>query len=285
MPLPRMCMPRLLSLCCMLGLPTAVGIAHAAAPVQVTPADLHLEHLRPATLTYLVYAHGAPGSGIQRPLLATTVVRREQVDGIDAWVIEQDWEGENGTYHTARTVHAARDMATLAQATLWNRPTGRYTVTVAPKEGRGTIEGELPEAARKAAEAGFPSMKDGWWLNWHSDLALLPLLPYEKGGTLRVHLFDVGMDAPRDVDYVVLGERTLQGGDGTRHDCWLVETDGGYTGSGAFQRFWVDRQRRVIVKEEDVFNGSYRSKVLLGVPAVVEFPLPPPAPAAKQPAS
>ena len=195
-------------------------------------------------------------------------------------MIEQHREDETGTVHTACTVRAARDLATLGQTTTWTRPSGHVKTTVFPKEGRGTIEGDLPDASRKKMETGFPTMKGGWWLNWHSDLALLPLLPYEKGGTLRVRLFDVGMEAPMDVDYTVVGERTLLGGDGTRYDCWLVETESGRPGTGNTQRFWIDKQRRIVVKEEDTFNGTYRSKVLLSVPAVVEFPIAPaPAPA------
>lgn len=269
-----------LSLALATALATSAFAAHAADPVQVAPADLHLESLRPVTQTYVVYMHGAPGSGIKRTMLATSELKRERVDGIDAWVIEQLWEDETGTAHTARTVHAARDLETVAQTSAWTRPTGSFKSTVVPREGRGTIEGDLPDAARQRMEAGFATMKDGWWFNWHSDLTLLPLLPYEKGGTLRVRLFDVGMDAPMDVDYTVVGERTLQGGDGTRLDCWLVETESGRPGSGNYQRFWIDKQRRVVVKEEDVFNGMYRSKILLSVPAVVEFPLPPAPPAA-----
>ncbi|HZV23332.1 MAG TPA: hypothetical protein VFF93_06165 [Luteimonas sp.] len=262
-------------------LAASTSLAHAADPVQVTAADLHLESLHPATMTYVVYMHGAPGSGIKRTTLATSEIRRERVDGTDAWVIDQHWEDETGVMHTARTVHAARDLATLSQTSEWSRPTGRFKSTVVPKEGHGSIEGDLPDAARQKMEAGFAAMKDGWWINWHSDLAWLPLLPYEKGGTLRIHLFDVGMDAPMDVDYTVAGDRTLAGADGTRYDCWLVETESGRPGSGNFQRFWIDKARRVVVKEEDVFNGMYRSKILLSVPAVVEFPLPPaPLPAA-----
>jgi hypothetical protein len=260
------------SLSLALAIAASVGGAHAASPVQVKPADLHREALHPTTQTYVVYMHGAEGSGIKRTMLATTQVKRERVDGADAWVIEQHWEDETGTVHTARTVHAASDLSTLSQATMWNRPTGKFTTTVDPKKGQGTIEGTVPDAARTRMEAGFPTMKDGWWLNWHSDLTLLPLLPYEKGGTLRVHLFDVGMDAPMDVDYTVVGSRTLLGGDGVAHDCWLVETESGRPGEGNYQRFWIDKQHRVVLKEEDIFNGQYRSKVLLSVPAVVEFP-------------
>ncbi|WP_242107157.1 hypothetical protein [Luteimonas aquatica] len=254
---------------------TAVSAADAAEPARVAASDLHLDRLRPANFTYLVYMHGAPDTGIKRTMLASTRVERERVDGTDAWVIEQDWEDETGQVHTARTVHAARDAAVLSQTSAWNRPTGRYSSTVAPAQGRGSIEGDLPDEARRNMQAGFAAMKDGWWLNWHSDLVLLPLLPYEKGGTLRIRLFDVGMDAPMDVDYTVVGERTLRGGDGTAYDCWLVETESGKPGHGNYQRFWIDKARRVVVKEEDVFNGSYRSKVLLSVPAVVEFPLAP----------
>ena len=249
----------------------ALGFALAT----VTAADMHIDRLQPGTATYLVYNHGPAGSGISRAMLATSKITRERVDGVDTWVIEQSWESEAGIAHTARTVHAASDLATLSQTATWNRPTGSFTTTAVPAEGRGTVDGELPAERREATESGFATMKDGWWLNWHSDLALLPLLPYERGGTLRVHLFDVGMPAPKDVDYKVIGERTLVGGDGgTRHDCWLVETESGKEGSGNYQRFWIDKERRVVVKEEDVFNGQYRSKVLLSVPAVVEFALP-----------
>lgn len=258
-----------------LALSAVIGAAGAATPVRVNPADLHLEQLRPATMTYLVYMHGAAGSGVKRAMLATSKVKREQVDGKDAWVIEQHWEDENGSIHTARTVHAAKDAATLSQTSDWTRPDRRLTTVVEPATGRGSIEGELPEESRKTMEAGFAAMQAGWWMNWHSDLTLLPLLPYEKGGTLRIRLFDVGMAAPMDVDYTVLGERALVGADGRRRDCWLVETESGRPGSGNYQRFWIDKASRVVVKEEDVFNGKYRSKVLLEAPAVIEFPLPP----------
>lgn len=262
-----------------LALSAVIGAAGAATPVRVSPVDLHLDRLRPASMTYVVYMHGAAGSGIKRAMLATSEVKREQVDGKEAWVIEQHWEDESGTVHAARTVHAAKDAATLSQTSSWTRQDRRIITVVEPAKGRGSIEGELPEESRKTMQAGFAAMRDGWWMNWHSDLILLPLLPYEKGGTLRIRLFDVGMAAPIDVDYTVLGERTLAGADGRGRDCWLVETESGKPGSGNYQRFWIDKASRVVVKEEDVFNGMYRSKVLLEAPAVIEFPLPPTPPA------
>lgn len=258
-----------------LALLAAAGAAGAADPVRVLPSDLHLEQLHAGKSTYLVYMHGKPGTGIQRAMLATADVHREQVDGVDVWVIEQAWEDENGQVHAARTVHAARDARTLSQTSSWNRADRHYSVSVVPAQGQGHIEGELAADARQKMESGFAAMRDGWWLNWHSDLTLLPLLPYEKGGTLRIRLFDVGMPAPMDGDYTVIGERTLRGGDGASHDCWLVEMRIGEAGSGDFQRFWIDKARRLVVKEEDVFNGQYRSKVLLSVPAVTEFALDP----------
>lgn len=269
-----------------LALPLAIAlsipfVANAATPTRVTAADLHLDRLHPATMTYLVYMHGAQGSGIKRAMLATSEVRRERVGGKDAWVIEQHWEDENGAVHNARTVHAANDISTITQMSSWSRPDRKFTTRIEPARGQGSIEGELPDAARTPMQAGFAAMKDGWWMNWHSDLTLLPLLPYEKGGTLRIRLFDVGMPAPMDVDYTVLGERTLVGGDGHRRDCWLVQTESGMPGSNNYQRFWIDRNTRVVVKEEDVYNGMYRSKVLLEAPATIEFPLPPPKPAAQ----
>ncbi|MFN4161403.1 MAG: hypothetical protein ACK4FW_05385, partial [Stenotrophomonas sp.] len=184
---------RFLPLALALGLPLT---ATAAEPVRVTAADLHLEALHPATMTYLVYFHGAAGSGAKRAMLATSSVRRERVEGTDAWVIDQSWEDENGIVHTAHTVHAAKDAATLVQTSQWNRAGRQFTTRIDPATGHGDIDGDLPDAARNNMQAGFAAMRDGWWMNWHSDLTLLPLLPYEKGGTLRIRLFDVGMAAP-----------------------------------------------------------------------------------------
>ena len=116
MSLPRLVLPIAIALCCFAG-----GV-HAADAVPVSPADMHIDRIRPGTSTYLVYMHGAPGSGIKRAMLSTSTVARERIEGADAWVIEQEWEDESGTVHTARTVHSARDLATLAQTTTWKRP-------------------------------------------------------------------------------------------------------------------------------------------------------------------
>ena len=251
-----------------LSLALASSFAFAAEPFVVKPGDLHIDALRPSKQTYVVYMHGAPGTGFSRVLLASSEVKREGKD----WVIEQHWEGDAGVAHTARTVHSGKDLSTLSQTTMWKRANAEFTTTVDPKQGTGKIQGTMPDAARAKAEAGFKTMQDGWWMNWHSDLALLPLLPYEKGGTLRIHLFDVGMEAPMDVDYIVAGDRKLQGGDGRTYDCWLVETESGSPGQGNWQRFWIDKATRTVIKEEDAFNGTHRSKILLSVPAVLEFP-------------
>ena len=248
--------------------------AQAEQPVPITAADLSIDQLRPSISTYLVYMHGAPGSGIKRVMLATSEVKQERIDGSDAWVIEQSWEDENGIVHTARSVHAASDLATLAQTSVWNWPDRAFTTDVTPNRGLGKITGELPPQARARTEAGFKAMQGEWWLNWHSDLALLPLLPFERGGTLRIRVFDVGMDAPIDVDYSVVGTRMLSAADGGSYECWLVETESGRPGTGNFQRFWIDKKQRIVIKEEDVFGGSYRSKVLLSVPVTTELPTP-----------
>ena len=157
----------------------ALGLASSISLAIAADADgrRRVGRLQPGTRTYLVYMHGAAGSGAKRAMLATSELTRERVDGADAWVIEQHWEDETGIVHTARTVHAASDLATLSQTSGWNRPDRSMTTTVVPAQARGSIEGEVPPEARERMEAGFATMDDGWWINWHSDLAWLPLLP------------------------------------------------------------------------------------------------------------
>ena len=255
----------------LLSVATMAKASEAAEPTRITAEKMQQQHLRPGTSTYFVYMHGAPDTGIKGGMLSTTDVFKEIVGGEEAWVIEQKWESETGVIHTARTVHAMQDLSTRWQTSEWFRPGGSFGSTVFPQEGRGEIRGEPPPPTRKKMEEGFAAMKGGWWMNWHSDLTLLPLLPYEAGGTLRVRVFDVGMAAPIDVDYVVVGDRQLRAVNGESYDCWLVETESGSPGAGNYQRFWIDKVRRIVVKEEDVFNGSYRTKILLSVPARTEF--------------
>ncbi len=243
----------------------------ASEPVRITAENMQQQYLRPGTLTYFVYMHGAPGTGIKGGMLVTTDVLKEIVEGEEAWVIQQQWENETGVIHTARTVHALQDLSTRWQTSEWIRANGRVGTTIYPQQGRGEIRGEPHKAVRSEMEAGFAAMKGDWWMNWHSDLTLLPLLPYEAGGELRVRVFDVGMAAPIDVDYVVVGDRKFQAASGINYDCWLVETESGSPGTGNYQRFWIDKLRRIVVKEEDVFNGSYRTKILLSVPPRTEF--------------
>lgn len=255
----------------------AVGNASADTVTRVNPEDLHISSLRPTTSTYLVYFHGVADTGIKRAMLATSRVSHDDSGGQDNWVIDQHWESEGGVVHTAHTVHSGQDIATLTQTSAWLTPDRNITTYIEPGKATGHVQGELPEASLATMRAGFASMNQGWWMNWHSDLPLLPLLPFEKGGTLRIRMFDVGMAAPIDVDYTVLGDRNLTGADGLSHACWLVETESGKPGSNSFQRFWIEKTTRVILKEEDASARGYRTKLLLAAPTAIEFPLPPPA--------
>lgn len=251
--------------------------AEAAEPIRVTAEAMQRQSLKPVALTYFVYVHDGLGTGIKQGMLTTMEVMSDVVDGTDAWVIEQRWENESGVIHRAMTVHSKQDLSTHSQLSEWVRPGGSYKSIVFPQEGRGEIEGDMPRQLRQEMEAGFATMKELWWLNWHSDLLLLPLLPYDTASALRVRVFDVGMSSPIDVDYVVVGNRTLNAANGMSYDCWLVETESGSPGSGNYQRFWIDKSLRIVVKEEDVFNGTYRTKILLSVPAKLDFPAPPAA--------
>lgn len=255
-----------------LALVTAPGVM-AADPVTIVTGDqLHMDVLRPGKLSYVVYMHSGKDDGFQDIGINSTEVKKQRLGGKDVWVIDQHWINEtDGVNHRAHTVHAARDLATLSQESTWVREGKTTTTRIDVAKGSGVIDGALADERRKPMEQGFAAMKDGWWMNWHSDLSLLPLLPYENGGTLRVRLYDVGMPAPKDVDYRVVGSRELVGGDGQRHDCWLVETDSGGGNPANMQRFWIDKLRRVVLKEEDTFNGRYRSKYLLAVPTTTEF--------------
>ena len=149
MSLPRFALSIAIALC------SLAGNVHAADAVPVSPADMHVDRLRPGTSTYLVYMHGAPGSGIKRAMLSTSTVKRERVDGADAWTIEQEWEDENGVVHTARTVHAVGgntfSVKTDSYSTEAGSTTKKDTVRTGIATGAGAIIGGIAGGGKGAA--------------------------------------------------------------------------------------------------------------------------------------
>lgn len=244
--------------------------AHAQV-VEIGPRDLHVEALRPKTYSYLVYNSAPAKDNVQLANLATVTLSSQRIEGKQAWVIEQAWRDERGTSHTAHTVHAADDLSTLSQKSHWRNARGTYDIELI---GQGLeVAGPASREEVQKMYAGVAAASRAWWLNWHSDLVLLPLLPFERGGTLRVRLFDVGMPDALHVDYVVKGEFVIEDALGEKHVCWLVETESGAPGQGNVQRFWIDKQTRTVMKQEDLYQGNYRDKYLLSVPVSRSYPV------------
>ena len=95
---------------------------------------------------------------------------------------------------------------------------------------------------------------DERFINWHCDLHFFGILPFKEGAVFKLNLYDPGFGVPKYETYAVKASEKIEG-----YDCWVLE----YTlpkGMG-YQRFWISKADRVVIKEEDSFRGTYRYKL------------------------
>ena len=100
-------------------------------------------------------------------------------------------------------------------------------------------------------------------LNWHSDLFVFTRLPYKANRSFRINFFDPGFGKPSEEIYSVTGSDVLLTAAGKNINCWVMERKGKTAGS--YQKFWIDKKTRIVLKEEDLFNNWYRFKLKLEV--------------------
>lgn len=101
-----------------------------------------------------------------------------------------------------------------------------------------------------------------YFLNWHLDLEVFPLLLYKDGVTFKINFYDPGFGAPRYELHSVIGSGFLTGYNNQKIDCWLLK-------HGSLPRnqeiFWISKQTFEVLKLEQEFAGGRgRYKIKLG---------------------
>lgn len=240
--------------------------------LQITTANIHPTALREGTSRYLVYFKMAKDSVRTETQFWTRTTKKTNYKGKTAIEIDQKWEDKDSVMHLAKSIIDAKTMQTLFHQTWWKVQTsknGGKTVNVATLDFlnnkfdyNGRLLGDTSSGRReKLIWQGYQSAKDKFFLNWHTDLEVFPMLPYKQGITFLIPFYDPGTASGyQKVAYTVAGSAILIGYDDQKIDCWLLV----HETKGNKEVFWISKKTNEVLKLEQEINGRmYRYKIKL----------------------
>ena len=110
--------------------------------------------------------------------------------------------------------------------------------------------------------AAFNTARAQYFLNWHLDLEVFPLLTYKDKTTYVINFYDPGFPTPPQMQtYTVIGSGTLQGYDSQTIDCWMLR-HGSLPQN--LETFWISKKTGEVLKLEQEYGGRFRYKIKLG---------------------
>lgn len=235
--------------------------AQAMDTVRVTAKNINMSALIPGPHTYVIYTKASKDGPSGRITLAKINIAEQTRNGQPVVAITQRWELDT-VVHVATTLLRKADFSTLSHETYWRRL--GYTVKLDFDTKAVTFAGKaVPDSVKQRRIREFNDSFAAYNLNWHSDLVVFSLLPYRARTVFLINFYDPGAGPGERVSYAVTGAETLTNHRGQPVPCWVLQ----HTlkdGSG-YQKFWVDKRSKEVLKEEDLFNGRYRYKLKVNV--------------------
>jgi hypothetical protein len=221
--------------------------------VVVNTKNLKIKDLKLGKSTYLIYAKKGKDKPIQNQTLVEINASKKSHNEIDAIEIAQVWYEKDTVSHTAMSLLRANDLSTIQHNYWWKRNGQKYEFDFEKKTMN--LEGKFANAQKTKQNQDFnASVEAGYFLNWHCDLTFFPLFPFKENTVLKVRFFDPGFGTPKDVVYEVLKSEVIEG-----IDCWVLNFT--LPKNQGYQRFWIAKKAKEVIKEEDNFNGMFRYKL------------------------
>lgn len=244
----------------------APAFSQGTDTLRVTAKNINSNVLQEGTHRYLVYFKMNKDAPRSQTQFWTRKIERITENGKALIKITQDWEDKDTVMHTVLSLSDAKTMQPLYHRTWWKFPhLGTTTVdfvnNTVEHNGRLLSEADTSRMGKRIW-AAYMSVKDNYFLNWHLDMEIFPVLPYKEGLTFLVPFYDPGTGAPFEkVAYTVKGSALLTGYDNQKIDCWLLV----HENKGNKEVFWISKKTKEVLKLEQEVNGSfYRYKIKLG---------------------
>lgn len=227
----------------------------------IEPKDLVVKNLQTGNSTYVVFRKKTKQSPSESITLVKIKVESKTYNNKPAFAITQQWESDGNIVHTAYTVLDAKDFSTLLHDTYWKRL--GYSQKFDFEAKKVYFDGNVPDPDKVKTEQDFNESFNKYNLNWHSDLIIFTLLPYKENRTFKINFFDPGFGKAQEAIYTVTGSEFLINSSGEKIDCWVLAHRP--TSGNGYQKFWISKKTKEVLKEEDLFNDVYRYKLKLEV--------------------
>ncbi|WP_143095940.1 DUF3108 domain-containing protein [Pedobacter insulae] len=241
--------------------------------LEINSSNVNANALREGSHRYLVYFKMKKDSVRTETQFWTRTIKRSNYNGKPVLEINQEWEDKDSILHIVKSVSDAKTLQPLYHSTWWkiNGRTGplkKVSVTTVDFV-KNTVEhnGKLLTASEaepqsKAIYRGYQSALGKYFLNWHTDLEIFPVLPFKQGLFFTIPFYDPGTTYGYEkVVYQVTGSAFLKGYNDQNIDCWLLE----HQSKGNKEVFWISKKTREVLKlEQEVSGQFYRYKIKLG---------------------
>lgn len=221
--------------------------------------DLELKNLKIGNSAYIVYNKKTKQSPAEKIVLVKIKTESTIHNNKPAIAVSQQWDLDGTVIHTAYTVFDAKDFSTLLHDTYWKRL--GYSTKFDFEARKVSFDGDVSENDKQKSEQDFNESFNKYNLNWHSDLIVFTLLPYKENRNFKINFYDPGFGKAREVLYSVTGSELLTNSAGEKIECWVLETKIPQSAGGGYQRFWISKRKREVLKEEDSFNNTFRYKL------------------------
>jgi len=242
--------------------------------IRITSKILDPKVLREGTHRYLVYFKMAKDSVRTQTQFWTRLIKRVDYHGTPAIEITQEWEDKDSVMHIVQSISDATTMRPIYHKTWWKVPVARgadvkvvnitivdFSSKTVNYNGKLLSDADTTKQAKKIWD-GYKSAEGKFFLNWHSDLEIFPILPYRKGVTFLIPFYDPGTSSGyQEVVYKVTGSDVLMGYNDQKIDCWLLV----HEEKGNKEIYWISKQTKEVLKLEQVINDRiFRYKIKLG---------------------
>lgn len=220
--------------------------------IKINASDLISKEMALGKSNFIIYAKRDKNGPALNITLVEMEVSKELFNDKKVYKISQKWSEKDTILHTSETILGEDNLVTLYHKTWWKKNNQVTEVDYLKKIV--TVKGENEEF-NKIAEKGLnASFLNSDFINWHSDLHLFSLLPFKEKAVFKVNVYDPGYSPPKYEIYTVVGSEKIEG-----IDCWILNHE--LPRNIGYQRFWISKSERIVIKEEDNFKGNYRFKL------------------------
>ncbi|MFY7829188.1 MAG: hypothetical protein ACOVQ4_18810 [Flectobacillus sp.] len=234
--------------------------AQQSDTINITASNIKLNELKFTKACYLVYntkTKNSPAEGIYMVNINVTKSIYKQQPAV---IINQQWDGKDTIIHQAYTVLKKTDLSTRFHSIYWRGL--KYSAKFDFDERNISFQGVIADSNKQKITTAFNESFETYNLNWHSDLFVFTCLPYKTFRTFRINFFDPGFGRPSQEFYTVIGSDALKISNRRIH-CWVMQRTG--KSAGSYQKFWIDKKTKLVIKEEDFSNNGYRFKLKVEV--------------------